>query len=267
MDKPRLVFRPLVEKGTEIYWTESIGDAAQARNLAALTAGDARILRSSSYDRGFRGPAPADPPVAVATTLCSPRATNSSTLSAGLGFGNRTSIDKIKEIVHAEPIKPLSRSTTRLPEFILDPERRDFRPHPGRNERASGPRGARSGRVPDLDLRGDGGRWAATPSAIRIDGGMAANAWLCQCLADILEVAVERPRNSKRPLLAPPSWRASRQGSGTALTRWLLPGSAATSSRQKWVLITARSLSRGGARRLQGRCAAKWMPREDSNLN
>ena len=41
-------------------------------------------------------------------------------------------------------------------------------------------------------MAGDG---AATPSAIRIDGGMAANAWLCQCLADILEVAVERPRN------------------------------------------------------------------------
>jgi glycerol kinase len=30
--------------------------------------------------------------------------------------------------------------------------------------------------------------------AMRVDGGMAANAWLCQFLADILEVAVERPR-------------------------------------------------------------------------
>jgi len=30
---------------------------------------------------------------------------------------------------------------------------------------------------------------------LRIDGGMAANAWLCQFLADILQVPVERPRN------------------------------------------------------------------------
>jgi len=38
----------------------------------------------------------------------------------------------------------------------------------------------------------DGG---AQPQAIRVDGGMAANDWLCQFLADILEVPVERPRN------------------------------------------------------------------------
>jgi glycerol kinase len=36
---------------------------------------------------------------------------------------------------------------------------------------------------------------AAAPSALRIDGGMAANAWLCQFLADILQVPVERPQN------------------------------------------------------------------------
>ena len=36
---------------------------------------------------------------------------------------------------------------------------------------------------------------AAPPAAIRLDGGMAANAWLCQFLADILQVPVERPRN------------------------------------------------------------------------
>ena len=38
----------------------------------------------------------------------------------------------------------------------------------------------------------DGG---AAPAAMRIDGGMAANAWLCQFLADIVEVPVERPAN------------------------------------------------------------------------
>lgn len=36
---------------------------------------------------------------------------------------------------------------------------------------------------------------ASRPAALRIDGGMAANAWLCQFLADILEVPIERPQN------------------------------------------------------------------------
>ena len=36
---------------------------------------------------------------------------------------------------------------------------------------------------------------SASPAAIRVDGGMAANAWLRQFLADILDVPVERPAN------------------------------------------------------------------------
>jgi glycerol kinase len=36
---------------------------------------------------------------------------------------------------------------------------------------------------------------AAQPQAIRVDGGMAANDWLCQFLADVLGVPVERPAN------------------------------------------------------------------------
>ncbi|MES2119351.1 MAG: glycerol kinase GlpK [Pseudomonadota bacterium] len=36
---------------------------------------------------------------------------------------------------------------------------------------------------------------AEPPSAMRIDGGMAANGWLCQFLADILDCPVERPQN------------------------------------------------------------------------
>jgi glycerol kinase len=36
---------------------------------------------------------------------------------------------------------------------------------------------------------------ASAPAAIRVDGGMTANRWLCQFLADILEVPVERPAN------------------------------------------------------------------------
>ena len=36
----------------------------------------------------------------------------------------------------------------------------------------------------------DGGK---PPATIRVDGGMAANDWLCQFLADLLDVSVERP--------------------------------------------------------------------------
>lgn len=36
---------------------------------------------------------------------------------------------------------------------------------------------------------------AAAAQTVRVDGGMAANAWLCQFLADILDVPVERPQN------------------------------------------------------------------------
>ena len=39
---------------------------------------------------------------------------------------------------------------------------------------------------------GDG---CARPAAIRVDGGMTANSWLCQFLADIVEVPVDRPTN------------------------------------------------------------------------
>ena len=33
------------------------------------------------------------------------------------------------------------------------------------------------------------------PEAVRVDGGMVANDWLCQFLADILQMRVERPQN------------------------------------------------------------------------
>ena len=35
----------------------------------------------------------------------------------------------------------------------------------------------------------------SAPATLRIDGGMAANDWLCQFLADMLQTAVERPRH------------------------------------------------------------------------
>jgi glycerol kinase len=36
---------------------------------------------------------------------------------------------------------------------------------------------------------------AGCGAAVRVDGGMAANGWLCQFLADILQVPIERPGN------------------------------------------------------------------------
>jgi glycerol kinase len=36
---------------------------------------------------------------------------------------------------------------------------------------------------------------AARPAVIRVDGGMAANDWLCQFLGDLLETIVERPED------------------------------------------------------------------------
>ncbi len=40
-------------------------------------------------------------------------------------------------------------------------------------------------------MKADG---AGQPTALRVDGGMVANDWLCQFLADMLGIAVERPR-------------------------------------------------------------------------
>jgi glycerol kinase len=47
-----------------------------------------------------------------------------------------------------------------------------------------------------FDLMEAMARDGAVPAqAVRVDGGMAANGWLCQFLADILGIAVERPQN------------------------------------------------------------------------
>jgi glycerol kinase len=44
-------------------------------------------------------------------------------------------------------------------------------------------------------VRGISVREGTDRRVLRVDGGMAANDWFCQFLADILDVAVERPRN------------------------------------------------------------------------
>src|SRR5205807_9966791 len=72
--------------------------------------------------------------------------------------------------------------------------RADLWPDAGCLGRPSCARDARVGRLSDPDLteamQRDGARRA---DAIRVDGGMAANDWFCQFLADVLEARVERP--------------------------------------------------------------------------
>ena len=49
--------------------------------------------------------------------------------------------------------------------------------------------------------------WPGRRSAgtvLRVDGGMAANDWVMQFLADILGAPVDRPRCSRPPRSAPP---------------------------------------------------------------
>lgn len=49
-----------------------------------------------------------------------------------------------------------------------------------------------------IDAMSDDG---VTPSVIRVDGGMVANNWFLQFLADILDIAVERPENTESTVL------------------------------------------------------------------
>ena len=69
-----------------------------------------------------------------------------------------------------------------------------------------------------LDLvRCNGARRRRAVRAIRVDGGMAANNWFCQFLADILEASVERPRYLESSVWVRPSWPGSPLVCGRAL--------------------------------------------------
>src|SRR6185503_3022462 len=65
---------------------------------------------------------------------------------------------------------------------------------------------------------------AARPADLRLDGGMAAHAWLCQFLADILQIPVERPRTSRRPRSARRFTRGWRLACGRTSRRWKASG-------------------------------------------
>jgi glycerol kinase len=79
------------------------------------------------------------------------------------------------------------------------------------------------------------------PATMRVDGGMAANDWLCQFLADMLEVPVERPHIWKRRHAARLSMRASPSACGRTWTRCRRPGRKAPPSNQRWRKRNGRS--------------------------
>jgi glycerol kinase len=79
-------------------------------------------------------------------------------------------------------------------------------------------------------MEADGARY---PAALRVDGGMAANDWLCQFLADLLETPVERPAHLETTALAAflPGWPPD---SGRARRNSRPPGHAAAGSCRPW---------------------------------
>ena len=110
-------------------------------------------------------------------------------------------------------------------------------------------------------MRADG---AARTGRIRVDGGMVENAWLCQFLADILDLTVERPRMLETTALG----AAFLAGLATGVWSNLdAVGRLAVSGDRFQPRMDAgvrRRLVRGWHDAL---AKTLWMPREDSNLD
>ncbi len=96
----------------------------------------------------------------------------------------------------------------------------------------------------------DGARRAA---AIRVDGGMAANDWFCQFLADVLEARVERPAELETTALGTPSRWPCHRGVERSGRHHAHLESPRRNSPRAWTASAARASSRGGARRCGGR--------------
>ncbi len=102
-------------------------------------------------------------------------------------------------------------------------------------------------------------------TSMRVDGGMAANAWLCQFLADILDLPVERPRNLETTALgaaffaglATGVWEDLTELAGIWKQRVCFTPCMAPERRQElvdgWRAALEKTLNGG------------WMPRVDSN--
>ena len=121
--------------------------------------------------------------------------------------------------------------------------------------------------------RSDGARTgAAAPAALRVDGGMAANAWLCQFLADILRVPVERPQNLETTALGAAFLAGLATGVWDgldALARtWDSAGRLRAGHGRRSTRDADRRLARSRREDADARLmTSEWMPREDSNLD
>ena len=58
---------------------------------------------------------------------------------------------------------------------------------------------------------------AGALATLRVDGGMAANDWFCQFLADILDIVVERPANLETTALGAAMLAGHRSGAWTGV--------------------------------------------------
>ena len=107
--------------------------------------------------------------------------------------------------------------------------------------------------------------WGTPLTAVRVDGGMAANAWLCQFLADILDLPVERPQNIETTALgtaflaglATGVWNDVEELSQIWKRQDCFAPQMPSNQRQRlvdgWKAALAKTLS------------SDWMPRVDSN--
>lgn len=71
---------------------------------------------------------------------------------------------------------------------------------------------------------------AAHPEALRVDGGMAANNWLCRFVADITGCPVERPAGVETTALGAAFLAGLAVGCGRTWTRWRRPGRSTAAS-------------------------------------
>ena len=144
--------------------------------------------------------------------------------------------------------------------------RRDLRPDAGRDRGAPRPRRAGGGGLPEpRPRRGHGRRRrrrAGRDAGRRRHGG---NDWLCQFLADILEVPVERPANLETTALGAAFHAGLATGYGRTSTRCRGPGCRPSGSSRKWTTVLRRELLAAGEKS-GPRARGPWGPREPPNL-
>ena len=104
----------------------------------------------------------------------------------------------------------------------------------------------------------DGAQRAA---AIRVDGGVAANDWFCQFLADILDARVERPGQLETTALGAAFLAGLATGVWRDVARSPRPGARRRRSCPRWRPRSAPGCWRAGAWRSSARCCGRHAER------